>query len=424
MAGKQAEPQWGISPWQPPLPEHVGEDPLQTLLQVFVIYLARLTQQTEFQIGWCVGEAEDKPEILTGLSSVVPMVVEVALDKPWSVAADWMDNELVRLARHRTFSRDLLSRSPSLRAIPALSTARPWQIAVSVIQDDKSGEQAVSGELLTFQINSQGGFRWIYDENRLSPEVIRRMGEHLQVLAASKRANDEIPVGQLNLLPEAERKLLLETWNATKTAYPEALCIHQLFEQQVEKTPEATALIAGDNTFSYMELNARANWLARQLIEQGVCPGDHVAFLLARSMELVVVQLAILKASAVYVPIDPSVPDERKNWLISDCAAKLLLADTQADIPANLAVPLLRLSDETDSGREEDHLNLDLPRASAELAYIMYTSGSTGTPKGVLVPHRAVVRLVINNGYADIGPDDRVAFAANPAFDASTFEVW
>ncbi|PQQ26709.1 non-ribosomal peptide synthetase, partial [Photorhabdus luminescens] len=335
-----------------------------------------------------------------------------------------MDNELVRLARHRTFSRDLLSRSPSLRSIPELRTSRPWQIAVSVIQDDKSCEQAVSGELLTLQINAQGGFRWIYDENRLSQEVILRMSEHLQVLASSKRASDEIPVGQLNLLPEAERKLLLETWNATATAYPEALCIHQLFEQQVEKNPEAIALIAGDNTFSYMELNARANRLARQLIEQGVCPGDHVAFLLERSMELVVTQLAILKAGAVYVPIDPSVPDERKNWLISDCSARLLLTDTQADIPADLAVPLLRLSDGTDTGREEDHLNLDLPRSSTELAYIMYTSGSTGTPKGVLVPHRAVVRLVINNGYAEIGPDDRVAFAANPAFDASTFEVW
>ncbi len=424
MIGKQAEPRWGISPWQPPLP-NAGEDPLQTLLQVFVIYLARLTQQTEFQIGWCVDEAKYKPDILTGLSSVVPMVVEVAFDKPWSVVADWMDNEFVRLARHRTFSRDLLSRSPSLRSIPELRTSRPWQIAVSVIQDDKSCDQTVSGELLTLQINAQGGFRWIYDENRLSPEVILRMSEHLQVLASSKRMSDEIPVGQLNLLPETERRLLLETWNATAIAYPEALCIHQLFEQQVEKNPEAIALIAGDNTFSYMELNARANRLARQLIEQGVCPGDHVAFLLERSMELVVTQLAILKAGAVYVPIDPSVPDERKNWLISDCAARLLLTDTQADIPADLAVPLLRLSDETDTdGGEEEHLNLDLPRSSTELAYIMYTSGSTGTPKGVLVPHRAVVRLVINNGYAEIGPDDRVAFAANPAFDASTFEVW
>ncbi|MDB6375062.1 amino acid adenylation domain-containing protein, partial [Photorhabdus bodei] len=250
------------------------------------------------------------------------------------------------------------------------------------------------------------------------------MQQALESLAEALEHTPDRPVRALEILPEAERTLLLTTWNATATAYPDALCIHQLFEQQAEKTPDAIALVYEDQTLSYAELNARANRLARQLIEQGVCPGDHVALLLARSMELVMAQLAILKAGAIYVPIDPNVPDERKNWLINDSSARLLLTDTQADIPADLDVPLFCLSDETDTDNEQDRLNLDLPRASIELAYIMYTSGSTGIPKGVLVPHRAVVRLVINNGYAEIKPDDRVAFAANPAFDASTFEVW
>ncbi|NHB90350.1 non-ribosomal peptide synthetase, partial [Photorhabdus tasmaniensis] len=250
------------------------------------------------------------------------------------------------------------------------------------------------------------------------------MQQALESLAAALEQTPEMPIRALEILPEAERTLLLRTWNATETVYPDALCIHQLFEQQVKKTPEATALIAGEKSLSYTQLNAYANRLARQLIEQGVGPGDHVAILLERSMELVVAILAILKAGAVYVPIDPRVPDERKNWLISDCSARLLLTDTRVDIPANLAVPLLCLSGEIDTNREEDCFNPDLPCSSAGLAYIMYTSGSTGASKGVLVPHRAVVRLVINNGYAEIGPDDRVAFAANPAFDASTFEVW
>ncbi|KMJ43864.1 hypothetical protein AB204_17330 [Xenorhabdus khoisanae] len=251
------------------------------------------------------------------------------------------------------------------------------------------------------------------------------MQQALTSLAEALEQAPETPVRDLNILPETERALLLETWNATETPYPEQLCIHQLFEQQAEKTPVATALIAGDQTLSYTELNIRANRLARQLIEQGVYPGEHVAILLERSIELVVAQLAILKAGAVYVPIDPGVPDERKNWLIKDCSAKLLLTDMRADIPADLlAIPLFRLSGEMSTIREEDRLNPDLPASSTGSAYIMYTSGSTGTPKGVVVPHRAVVRLVINNGYAETGQDDRIAFTANPAFDASTFEVW
>ncbi|EQB97793.1 hypothetical protein B738_28892, partial [Photorhabdus temperata subsp. temperata M1021] len=250
--------------------------------------------------------------------------------------------------------------------------------------------------------------------------VCSYMQQALESLAEVLEQRPETPVRALNILPEAEKQLLLATWNATQAPYPDQCCIHQLFEQQAEKTPDAIALVYEESILSYAELNARANWLARRLIGQGIQLDDRVAVLLERSIELVVAQLAILKAGAVYVPIDPRVPDERKHWLINDCSAKLLLTD----IPVDLAIPLFCLASEMSAITEEDHLNPDLPCSSTELAYIMYTSGSTGTPKGVMVPHRAVVRLVINNGYAEIGPDDRVAFTANPAFDAGTFEVW
>ncbi len=255
----------------------------------------------------------------------------------------------------------------------------------------------------------------------IDPErVCGYMQQALESLAAALEQQPEAPVRLLNILSAAEKRLLLETWNATEAPYPDQCCIHQLFEQQAEKTPDAIALMYEEHILSYAALNARANRLARRLIRQGIRSDDRVAVLLERSIELVVAQLAILKAGAVYVPIDPRVPDERQHWLINDCSAKLLLTD----IPVNLDIPLYCFADEMSDIEEEDYLNLNLPRSNIELAYIMYTSGSTGTPKGVMVPHQAVVRLVINNGYAEIGPDDRVAFEANPAFDASTFEVW
>ncbi|MBD2813407.1 amino acid adenylation domain-containing protein, partial [Xenorhabdus sp. Flor] len=417
---KIAEPRWAISCWQSSSPQKGQEAPWRIVLQAFVIYLARLTQQSTCQIGWNVALNDNR----TNPASVVPMNIEVTWDKPWRGVADAVDDELARLAQHQTFSRDRLSHLLSLHAIPELRTHHLWPVAVSVIQDDRQCDQKASGEVLTFQINERGDFRWIYDENRLSGEVIARMDDHLQMLLLSKERKDDIPIGQLNLLSEAERTLLLETWNDTEITYPDQSCVHQLFEQQAEKTPQETALIAGDKRLSYSELNRRANQLAHQLIKQGVCPGDHIVLLFERSIMLVVVQLAVLKAGAVYVPLDPTAPDKRKNWLINDCTAKLLLTDTQTAIPADLVVPLLRLSDESNTSSEQHSVNPDLPRAGTELAYIMYTSGSTGTPKGVLVSHRAVIRLVINNGYAAIEPDDRVAFTANPAFDASTFEVW
>ncbi len=255
------------------------------------------------------------------------------------------------------------------------------------------------------------------------PTVERHIG-YLRAVLQAMVTDYQQQIGKIEILSPAERRLLLETWNATETPYPDTLCIHQLFEQQAEKTPQATALIAGDKTLSYSELNTWANQLAHQLIERGIGPGDPIVLLFERSIVLVVAQLAVLKAGAVYVPLDPCVPDERKNWLINDCTAKLLLTDTQTVMSANLIVPLLRFSDGDKTVSAQNSINLDIPRASTALAYIMYTSGSTGTPKGVLVPHRAVVRLVINNGYAAIEQDDRVAFTANPAFDASTFEVW
>ncbi|SIT65154.1 MULTISPECIES: non-ribosomal peptide synthetase [Burkholderiaceae] len=260
----------------------------------------------------------------------------------------------------------------------------------------------------------------------LDPErVCAYMQQALHSLADALEATPDTAVQQLQVLPEAERELLLNTWNATQQAYPKHRCVHQLFEAQVEHTPEAPALVFKDQTLSYAQLNTQANRLAHQLIELGVRPDARVAICVQRSAALVVGLLAILKAGGAYVPLDRSYPGERLAHILADAAPKIVLADAAGRAAlGEAALASCTVLDPATLPALPDTNPSVAALTARHLAYVIYTSGSTGTPKGVMVPHRAIARLVINNDFVDIGTDDRVAFAANPAFDASTFEVW
>ncbi|MCG1019691.1 amino acid adenylation domain-containing protein, partial [Mycetohabitans sp. B4] len=256
-------------------------------------------------------------------------------------------------------------------------------------------------------------------------QVCGYMQQVLESLAEALETTPEWPVEQLEVLPKEERTLLFETWNATQQDYPAHQCIHQLFEAQVERTPQAPALVVEERTLSYAQLNAQANRLAHQLIELGVKPDARVAICVERSPAMVVGLLAILKAGGAYVPLDPSYPGERLAHILADAAPDIVLADAVGRAALGEATLASRtvLDPNVLPARADTNPSV-LALTSRHLAYVIYTSGSTGMPKGVMVEHRSIARLVINNGYLDVGADDRVALAANPAFDASTFEVW
>ena len=241
----------------------------------------------------------------------------------------------------------------------------------------------------------------------------------MHMISLKNSSNIEQPPADLPPLTDAERHQVLVEWNATRTPYPRDACIHQLFEAQVEQTPEAIAVVFEDQQLTYRELNAHANQLARFLRQYGVGPEVLVGICLERSLELVVGLLGILKAGGAYVPLDPTYPKERLAFMLEDAQVRVLV--TKQPLVAALPAPRTRvvcLDVDWATIAQESAANLGSETTAEHLAYVMYTSGSTGIPKGIAVSHRAVVRLVCETNYVQLGPTDRLAQASNAAFDA------
>ncbi len=264
-----------------------------------------------------------------------------------------------------------------------------------------------------------------YSTDLFNAETITRLAGHFQTLLEAIVENPETTIAELPLLTAPERHQLLVEWNATKTGYPKDKCIHQLFEEQSARTPDAIALVFENQQLSYHTLNAKANQLAHYLKTASVQPDKLVAICMDRSIDLVIGLLAILKAGGAYVPLDPTYPRERLAFMLEDTKAQVLL--THSSLAGQLpgySGQLVCLDSCWIELNPEDIDNPCCNTSSSNLAYVMYTSGSTGTPKGVEVCHYNIARLLLNNTYARIDNQQNFLLSAPIAFDASTFEVW
>ncbi|KAG0343857.1 hypothetical protein BG004_004928, partial [Podila humilis] len=255
-------------------------------------------------------------------------------------------------------------------------------------------------------------------------ETIARHVGYLEAMLRWMVSDGAESIGVAPIVSSSERDMLLHAWNNTDAPYPDDQCIHSLFENQVEKSPEAVAIVHDHRSLTYRELNSRSNWIAQQLINTGVMPGDYVMLLFDRSIDLVASQIAVLKVGAVYVPIDTNSPLERQAFIAADCGSSVLITDETKAVPQEFQGTVSRLSaTHCRSEFVQDNFKW-FTGSSRDTAYVMYTSGSTGRPKGVMVHHQGIARLVVNNGYTEISSDDCVGFMINPSFDPSTFEVW
>jgi amino acid adenylation domain-containing protein len=260
-----------------------------------------------------------------------------------------------------------------------------------------------------------------------SSESVKRLLEHFNVVLDRMAGEVDQRIGRISLLQPPERKQLLEEWNRTQREYP-ARCVHELFEKQAERTPDALAVECADERLSYRELNERANQLAHYLKNLGVGPEVRVGICVERGIAFLAGALGILKAGGAYLPLDPSFPAGLLETMLTDAQVSVVLTqESQRDAVAAAAgfwMQTVSLDGDWEQIANESRENLQTELWPDNLAYVMYTSGSTGKPKGISIVHEAIVRLVVNTEYLRLNPDDRTAQMASTSFDAATFEIW
>jgi aspartate racemase len=265
-----------------------------------------------------------------------------------------------------------------------------------------------------------------YANNLFVPETARRMLRNLRELLTGAAGNPSIPVRLLPILPAAERQQILEGWNQTESDLWRGQCLHELFEEQAQRTPDAVAVEHEGVRLSYAELNAKANQLAHHLAALGAERCSHIGICLPSCIDFAIATLAVLKAGCACVPLDPKYPADRIAYMLEDAGAKVVLTSS-ASTPAGLprGVTAVDLAKVRETVRRQPQGNLKNQVSSSDVAYVIYTSGSTGKPRGVLLRHAGLANYnVASARYYQFGLSDRVLQFCSLSFDAAVEEIF
>ncbi|MGB8509117.1 MAG: amino acid adenylation domain-containing protein, partial [Pyrinomonadaceae bacterium] len=300
--------------------------------------------------------------------------------------------------------------------LPNLSLT-PVQIEVGAARFDMTLGMSESGGLINGAVE--------YNTDLFEEETIVRFLEHFESLLEGIVAGPEMPLAQLPLLTVKEERRLLVEWNDTARAYPQDKRLHEFFEEQAARTPDAVAVVFEGHEVKYAELNRRANQLAHYLHARGVGPDVPVGILMERSVEMVAGLLGVLKAGGAYMPLDPDYPVERLGYMLANAAAPVLLAQSRLleRLPEQSA-SVVYVDDWTVFAGESESNPVRLT-SEENIAYVIYTSGSTGQPKGVMIPHKGICnRLLWMQDTYLLTPQDRVLQKTPFSFDVSVWEFF
>lgn len=382
-----------------------------TLLTAFKILLYRYTSQTDIVVGSPIAK-RSQPEISpliglfvnvlalrTNLSGDLSFQELLARVKSTALEAYvHQDLPFEKLVEELQPNRDL-SYNPLFQVMFALQNIpKPHASLTDVSVTYEEGDNGASKfDLTLFMDDSEENLvaTCEYNTDLFNADTINRMLGHFQALLESIVSNPQQCISQLPLLTPTEAKQLLIDWNDTQTDDPLDQCIHQLFEEQVEKTPDANALICDNQKLTYRELNNRANQLAHYLQKWGVKPEVLVGVCMERSLLMVVAVLGILKAGGAYLPLDPAHPQERLAFILEDTQSPILLTQEKLidQLPIN-GIKVICLDLHENEIAQELSEKPVCQINSTNLAYVIYTSGSTGKPKGTLIPHQGLLNYL------------------------------
>ena len=388
-----------------------GVTPFMMLLAAFKVFLYRYTGQQDLIVGSPIANRHrHELESLIGFfvntlamrthlfgnptfRELLKLVRETALG-----AYAHQDLPFEYLVEQLQPNRDL-SHSPLVQVVLVLQNTPEHKVKLPGLVVTPLKYQAESAKFdLTLYFDElgpelQGTFE--YNTDLFDRDTIARMGQHVRTLLEGIVADPSARLSELPLLTQTERRQLLVEWNETRAEFEQGVCAHQLFETQVERTPDAVAIALEDEQLSYREQNARANKLAHHLRGLGVGTGDVAGIFMERSLEMIVGILGALKAGAACLPLDPSLPHERLAFMLRDAGGPVVLSQQRLapELP-EIGARVVCLDSDWEAIAQKRDENPQTSVTPESWIYVIYTSGSTGTPKGVCMPHRALVNLV------------------------------
>ncbi len=417
-----------------------------TMLAGFAVLLSRYSGQEDIVVGSPIANRQEAQleEMIGFFVNTLVMRVKVEREKSFREllgevrrtaleAYRYQDVPFERLVEELAPQRSL-NTSPVYQVGFALQNA-PWapqQMRGLEVESVGSSSHQVRIDLEVHAWEREGwiGITWLYNRDLFEGWRMEQMARHYVRVLEAVVGDGEGAVGRIDLLSAGERRRMLEEWNETKVELPETT-LPELFEAQVERSPEAVAVVFEGEELSYRELNERANRLAHLLIAKGVGPEDVVALLVPRSFEMVVALLAVLKTGAAYLPLDPEYPDARLKYMLEDARPRCVVTTEEMGVRLSAGCMQVAFDEEETAAalaqsspsnpRDDDRVR---PLAPFHPAYVIYTSGSTGTPKGVVVTLGSLSRFASAiTTCIDMAHGERLVAVTTIAFDISILEL-